>query len=180
MFALCSAAEVADCQSNQHQTDQREENQRCDTGKSGIVRVCILHGLLLGGVRAVSLCHALCGSAGTSEVEELGDFEADTELEELEGLTSWEWSSSVLLRERYPATQSAAPGMESFEPLLAAIRPRVVPPERNGSSSSPSSLSLGALLGEELEDPEEELEDSKELPGRGSSMEMMTSSPETS
>lgn len=107
-----------------------------------------------------------------AEVEELGDFEADTELEELEGLTSWEWSSSVLLRERYPATQSAAPGMESFEPLLAAIRPRVVPPERNGSSSSPSSLSLGALLGEELEDPEEELEDSEELPGRGSSMEM--------
>ena len=39
--------------------------------------------------------------------EELGDFEADTELEELEGLTSREWSSSVLLRERYPATQSA-------------------------------------------------------------------------
>jgi len=115
-----------------------------------------------------------------AEVEELGDFEADTKLEELEGLTSWEWSSSVLLRERYPATQSAAPGMESFEPLLAAIRPRVVPPERNGSSSSPSSLSLGALLGEELEDPEEELEDSEELPGRGSSMEMMTSSPETS
>jgi len=115
-----------------------------------------------------------------AEVEELGDFEADTELEELEGLTSREWSSSVLLRERYPATQSAAPGMESFEPLLAAIRPRVVPPERNGSSSSPSSLSLGALLGEELEDPEEELEDSEELPGRGSSMEMMTSSPETS
>jgi len=115
-----------------------------------------------------------------AEVEELGDFEADTELEELEGLASWEWSSSVLLRERYPATQSAAPGMESFEPLLAAIRPRVVPPERNGSSSSPSSLSLGALLGEELEDPEEELEDSEELPGRGSSMEMMTSSPETS
>ena len=115
-----------------------------------------------------------------AEVEELGDFEADTELEELEGLTSREWSSSVLLRERYPATQSAAPGMESFEPLLAAIRPRVVPPERNGSSSSPSSLSLGALLGEELEDPEEELEDSGELPGRGSSMEMMTSSPETS
>jgi len=113
--------------------------------------------------------------------EELGDFEADTELEELEGLVSWEWSSSVLLRERYPATQSAAPGMESFEPLLAAIRPRVVPPERNGSSSSPSSLSFGALvLGEELEDPEEELEDSEELPGRGSSMEMMTSSPETS
>jgi hypothetical protein len=115
-----------------------------------------------------------------AEVEELGDFEADTELEELEGLTSWEWSSSVLLRERYPATQSAAPGIESFEPLLAAIRPRVVPPERNGSSSSPSSLSLGALLGEELEDPEEELADSEELPGRGSSMEMMTSSPETS
>ena len=108
--------------------------------------------------------------------EELGDFEADTELEEFEGLASWEWSSSVLLRERYPATQSAAPGMESFEPLLAAIRPRVVPPERNGSSSSPSSLSLGALLGEELEDPEEELADSEELPGRGSSMEMMTSS----
>jgi hypothetical protein len=115
-----------------------------------------------------------------AEVEELGDFEADTELEELEGLTSWEWSSSVLLRERYPATQSAAPGMESFEPLLAAIRPRGGPPERNGSSSSPSSLSLGALLGEELEDPEEELEASEELPGRGSSMEMMTSSPETS
>jgi len=115
-----------------------------------------------------------------AEVEELGDFEADAELEELEGLTSREWSSSVLLRERYPATQSAAPGMETFEPLLAAIRPRVVPPERNGSSSSPSSLSLGALLGEELEDPEEELEDSEELPGRGSSMEMMTSSPETS
>ena len=117
-------------------------------------------------------------------MEELGDFEADTELEELEGLTSWEWSSSVLLREGYPATQSAAPGMESFEPLLAAIRPRVVPPERNGSSSSPSSLSLGALLGallgEELEDPEEELEDSEELHGRGSSMEMMTYSPETS
>jgi len=113
-------------------------------------------------------------------VEELGDFEADTKLEELEGLASWEWSSSVLLRERYPATQSAAPGMESFEPLLAAIRPRVVPPERKGSSSS-SSLSFGALvLGEELEDPEEELEESEEPPGRGSSMEMTTSSPEVS
>ena len=113
-----------------------------------------------------------------AEVEELGDFEADTELEELEGLTSWEWSSSVLLRERYPATQSAAPGIESFEPLLAAIRPRVVPPERNGSSSSSSSLSFEELLlGEELEELDEELEDPL---GRGSSMEMMTSSSEVS
>jgi len=105
-------------------------------------------------------------------VEELGGFEADAELEELEGLASWEWSSSVLLRERYPATQSAAPGMESFEPLLAAIRPRVVLPERNGSSSL--SLSLEELLlGEELE----ELDDSL---GRGSSMEMMAPSSEAS
>ena len=68
--------------------------------KSGIAASAFLHGLLLSGVRAISLCHTLCGAAGASEVEELGDFEADTELEELEGLTSWEWSSSVLLRER--------------------------------------------------------------------------------
>ena len=116
-----------------------------------------------------------------AEVEELDDFEADAELEKFEGLASWEWSSSVVLRERYPATQSAAPGMESFEPLLAAIRPRVVPPERNGSSSSSSSPSFGALvLDEELEDPEEEMEDSEEPPGRGSSIEIMTSSPEIS
>jgi hypothetical protein len=114
-----------------------------------------------------------------SEAEELGDFEADAEFEEFEGLAIWERSSPVLLRERYSATQSAAPGMESFEPLLAAIRPRVVPPERNGSFSSLPSLPFGALvLDEELENPEEDLEASEESPGRGISMEIMTSSPE--
>ena len=65
-----------------------------------------------------------------AEWRELDDFEADAELEVRErlgvvfvGRIAREVSSNPVCR----------PRMESFEPL-AAIRPRVVPPERNGSS----------------------------------------------